>query len=294
MDDQKDNLTNAQRRNESVLEQRYKELYGDAGKPPAEDGEAPAPAATPEEPAGEKRAARQADAPARKPVSFYDEDDEPAASPRKSAAPRQTDPPYPRKSAEESGGKKTSSRRVDTLERSTARRSTYAPPRAQKTRLWPWLLAAGVIVAALVILLILSLNRPASAPQATLTPEPTTLPAFLTQPTAMPTPDPALAEPTPNPTDAPTDAPAGTPTPDTNTVLRPGTSGEGVRQMQGRLVELGYLAEGSVDGDYGNTTQAAVVAFQKAHGLTADGFAGQQTLTLLYSAEALPAAAAEE
>lgn len=64
--------------------------------------------------------------------------------------------------------------------------------------------------------------------------------------------------------------------------LRAGDSGDAVRELQTRLKELGYLT-GTVDGEFGAKTQAAVMAFQTAAGLSADGVAGQSTLNALYS-----------
>ncbi|MEA4928545.1 MAG: peptidoglycan-binding protein [Candidatus Limiplasma sp.] len=63
--------------------------------------------------------------------------------------------------------------------------------------------------------------------------------------------------------------------------LKLGMNGSGVRALQSRLKELGYYT-GSVDGDYGDGTMAAVVAFQSDNGLTADGVAGKATLNALY------------
>lgn len=63
--------------------------------------------------------------------------------------------------------------------------------------------------------------------------------------------------------------------------LRPNDQGDEVRQMQTALNQLGY-ATGGIDGKYGPATEAAVRLFQSQHGLTVDGKAGQQTLTLLY------------
>lgn len=64
--------------------------------------------------------------------------------------------------------------------------------------------------------------------------------------------------------------------------LKQGMKGDGVRALQQRLKDIGYYS-GSVDGDFGAGTQAAVVAFQTANGLTPDGVAGKATLNLLYS-----------
>ena len=76
---------------------------------------------------------------------------------------------------------------------------------------------------------------------------------------------------------------------DTFTTLRKGMSGDQVKQMQDRLIALGYLSPGSADGYYGTATAEAVYAFQKANGLVRDGIAGQKTLNKLFSASAATA-----
>lgn len=58
--------------------------------------------------------------------------------------------------------------------------------------------------------------------------------------------------------------------------LKEGSQGAAVRALQKNLKTLGYYT-GSVDGDYGAGTVAAVTAFQAANGLTADGIAGNGT-----------------
>ena len=63
---------------------------------------------------------------------------------------------------------------------------------------------------------------------------------------------------------------------------------EDVTKLQKRLIELGYLTGGAT-GLYGATTADAVMMFQEYHGLPMDGKAGQETLKLLYSAEAMTA-----
>ena len=68
--------------------------------------------------------------------------------------------------------------------------------------------------------------------------------------------------------------------------LELGSEGDAVRAMQKRLKELGYLS-GSVDGSFGQATRAAVIAFQQANGLTADGKAGSATLNRMYSENAV-------
>lgn len=72
--------------------------------------------------------------------------------------------------------------------------------------------------------------------------------------------------------------------------LRAGDSGDAVKKLQARLIELGYLT-GSADGSFGSATQAAVMAFQSAAGLTADGVAGESTQSALYSDNAPMASA---
>ncbi len=78
---------------------------------------------------------------------------------------------------------------------------------------------------------------------------------------------------------------SGTPAPLTVS-LRQGDKGDAVFQMQQRLIELKYLNL-AADGSFGTTTKRAVIAFQRAHKLTADGVAGAATLSLLYSKTAL-------
>ena len=73
--------------------------------------------------------------------------------------------------------------------------------------------------------------------------------------------------------------------------LRTGSTGSRVTALQQRLISLGYL-KGSADGKFGKATKAAVVAFQKASGLTADGLAGRKTLLALESTGAANASAA--
>ena len=63
--------------------------------------------------------------------------------------------------------------------------------------------------------------------------------------------------------------------------LKKGSKGAEVMQMQQALKSLGYVLE--ADGKYGSATVNVVKDFQKKYGLTADGIAGNKTLTLLYS-----------
>lgn len=70
------------------------------------------------------------------------------------------------------------------------------------------------------------------------------------------------------------------------TSLIPGMKSDDVKKLQGRLKELGYYSF-SVDGDYGAKTREAVIYFQSAHSLKADGVAGTQTKQILYSSGAM-------
>lgn len=69
--------------------------------------------------------------------------------------------------------------------------------------------------------------------------------------------------------------------------LHNGSQGEKVWKLQERLQALGYYQD-AVDGQFGNGTRDAVIAFQKRNGLDADGMAGEETQRVLYSEEAIP------
>ena len=62
--------------------------------------------------------------------------------------------------------------------------------------------------------------------------------------------------------------------------LRQGSKGDEVKEVQRRLKKWGYY-NGSVDGVFGAGTRAAVIAFQKKNGLTADGIVGKATYQAL-------------
>ena len=115
-----------------------------------------------------------------------------------------------------------------------------------------------------------------------------------TQPVTTPTTTPTTTTPSPEPT---------TPTTTTPTTTQPETSGatgftlpEGtklqrdaendaavVRELQQALTAAGY-DPGPADGTYGEQTEAAVVAFQQANGLSVDGRVGPETAAALNSA----------
>jgi putative chitinase len=68
-------------------------------------------------------------------------------------------------------------------------------------------------------------------------------------------------------------------------VLKQGSSGPDVKDLQQKLKDLGFDPNG-VDGNFGPGTKAAVVAFQQSKGLQADGIAGPATLAALQAATA--------
>ncbi len=68
-------------------------------------------------------------------------------------------------------------------------------------------------------------------------------------------------------------------------VLRVGSTGDEVTELQTRLKELGYYS-GDVDGQYGNGTKEAVRLFQQQNGLDADGLFGGDTRSALFAEDA--------
>jgi murein L,D-transpeptidase YcbB/YkuD len=85
------------------------------------------------------------------------------------------------------------------------------------------------------------------------------------------------------PTTAPTSGSATTIPPAaavSRAVLRSGSRGSDVVALQERLTALGYNP-GTADGIFSSATTAAVVAFQRAKGLAADGVVGAQTWAAL-------------
>ncbi|MGG6447353.1 peptidoglycan-binding protein [Pseudobacillus badius] len=59
--------------------------------------------------------------------------------------------------------------------------------------------------------------------------------------------------------------------------LQEGDRGSKVKELQSKLVQLGYDID-SVDGIYGQATANAVMVLQRRTGLTADGIAGEKTM----------------
>ena len=62
-------------------------------------------------------------------------------------------------------------------------------------------------------------------------------------------------------------------------------SGPGVKLLQERLRELGYL-KGSADGWFGEGTRSAIERFQEVNGLKPNGFADRALQTALFAADA--------
>lgn len=72
-----------------------------------------------------------------------------------------------------------------------------------------------------------------------------------------------------------------------------GVSGEAVKRLQTRLTELGYYT-GKISGNYLDSTQSAIQAFQQKMGEAVTGEADVDTQALLYGASALSAHAVVE
>ena len=70
------------------------------------------------------------------------------------------------------------------------------------------------------------------------------------------------------------------------TALKKHDKGEDVAELQERLMELGYLEIEEPTDYFGNSTEYAVLLFQRQHGLKQDGVVGEQTQLLLYSSDA--------
>ena len=62
--------------------------------------------------------------------------------------------------------------------------------------------------------------------------------------------------------------------------LKQGSRGDLVKNVQQKLIRWGYL-KGTADGIFAAKTKAAVIAFQKKNGLTADGVIGTRTAQAL-------------
>lgn len=72
---------------------------------------------------------------------------------------------------------------------------------------------------------------------------------------------------------------------ETDGLLRQGSEGPEVEELQRRLAELGYRP-GEPDGRFGAATASAVLAFEKAEGIDRDGIAGPEVMARLESPQA--------
>ena len=68
-------------------------------------------------------------------------------------------------------------------------------------------------------------------------------------------------------------------------ILRNGSEGADVKELQAMLIELGYnLGRWGADGDFGDATEIAVRQFQRDHGCSVDGEVGPETISALEKA----------
>ena len=70
-------------------------------------------------------------------------------------------------------------------------------------------------------------------------------------------------------------------------VIALGEQSDIVKKYQQRLIDLGYMG-GTADGQFGETTQVALRAFQSRNNLVVDGYLGPDTRTALDSSSAVP------
>jgi cell wall-associated NlpC family hydrolase len=85
--------------------------------------------------------------------------------------------------------------------------------------------------------------------------------------------------------------PASTPVPTTEPdtpALVPGCHDTRIIEIQSRLMELGYMDSDEPTDFYGWGTEYSLQLFQRKHDLQIDGIAGETTLTMLFSEDAMP------
>ena len=123
--------------------------------------------------------------------------------------------------------------------------------------------------------------KPTEGPVAIFTPAPTPMPSY--EPAPAPTPEPTPV-PTPEPTPVPTPEPTPEPTPDLSmfSPLQKGATGETVRILQQRLIDLQCLTNDVADGRFGDNTEAAVRIFQRSAGLPETGVADEMTQYMMF------------
>lgn len=90
--------------------------------------------------------------------------------------------------------------------------------------------------------------------------------------------------PSPSPTPKPPATPEPTPTP---VFIGKGMTGERVKAIQQRLMELGYMDYDEPTEYFGPITKESVELFQRRHGLKIDGYVGEETYDRLMREDAL-------
>jgi len=191
-----------------------------------------------------------------------------------SAGPTET-VPRPRPSVTEEGlaGEPVSRRPART---SGADRSAVARRRIIAGALLVGLVGVAGVVAAVLLRGDDSPTTPVTQPVAAPTTTQTT-PSTSTEPTTPTTSTPTTTQPETGPA-------TGFTLPEGTKLQRDAESDPAlVRQLQQALTAAGY-EPGPADGTYGEQTEAAVVAFQKANGLSVDGRVGPETAAALNSA----------
>ena len=191
-----------------------------------------------------------------------------------SAGPTETVPP-PRPSVTEEGlaGEPVSRRPART---SGADRSAVARRRIIAGALLVGLVGVAGVVAAVLLRGDDSPTTPVTQPVAAPTTTQTT-PSTSTEPTTPTTSTPTTTQPETGPA-------TGFTLPEGTKLQRDAENDPAlVRQLQQALTAAGY-EPGPADGTYGEQTEAAVVAFQQANGLSVDGRVGPETAAALNSA----------
>ena len=191
-----------------------------------------------------------------------------------SAGPTET-VPRPRPSVTEEGlaGEPVSRRPART---SGADRSAVARRRIIAGALLAGLVGVAGVVAAVLLRGDDSPTTPVTQPVAAPTTTQTT-PSTSTEPTTPTTSTPTTTQPETGPA-------TGFTLPEGTKLQRDAESDPAlVRQLQQALTAAGY-EPGPADGTYGEQTEAAVVAFQQANGLSVDGRVGPETAAALNSA----------
>jgi len=130
------------------------------------------------------------------------------------------------------------------------------------------------LVAALAVTLTLAVGC-GSAGDHSGAPPPGVSPSSAAAPTTPAAPTPSASE-SATPSAEPSEDATEKPKPPKDDKLRRGDKGAEVTALQERLTELGYW-NGSADASFGQLTQQAVFALQKAAGLSRDGVVGAKT-----------------